>query len=251
MTIQHTLSAHGSSVLGEMTAAVAGDVPALSFNTAITSRDDLGSPSDEALAELAGTDPKLSSPWTIWEQAVQPKDAKGVWGDATSEIVTFSTVKEFWGCWNNLPQPSDLLDGKKFKRKNGDSQVIIDSLMIFREGVKPEWEHEANAGGGHFQVQLYPKVGGAGVDEVWNNIVMGAVSGWIEESDLITGVRLVDKLGQKVKPAIRIELWFCDISDDEKVTKLRASMEKCMRTRLDGTQRPVAWDRTETKPHKK
>ena len=147
-----------------------------------------------------------------------------------------------------MPQPSELLDGKRITRDNailagfilflrrgqgGGSQTPIDAIMIFKDGVRPEWEDPLNASGGHFQahlsaqlhrpseVQLKPNVGGAQIDEYWNNIVLGMVGGTIDPYDMITGVRLVDKLSgakalldrrenrlDQAAGLLRIELWF-------------------------------------------
>jgi len=234
-----------------------GEGPYLSLNPKVTEPSKLGTePSQEALEKMKNVDPKLESKWVIWEQH-KPKDKKAEYSDAMKKTVTFATVKEFWACWNHLPQPSVLLDNKKFVRDSNGSQSVIDSLMIFREGVAPEWEHPANANGGHFQLALKPQVGSGIIDELWNNIVLGMISGSIQPADMLTGVRLVDKLDAKGnKSALRIELWFSDFDEESasggtgKVYDLRGSFERCMRIGLDGNEKPVTWGRTETKSHK-
>eukprot|EP00929_Paragymnodinium_shiwhaense_P098963 TRINITY_DN604_c0_g1_i3.p2 TRINITY_DN604_c0_g1~~TRINITY_DN604_c0_g1_i3.p2 ORF type:complete len:130 (+),score=36.57 TRINITY_DN604_c0_g1_i3:222-611(+) len=111
--------------------------------------------------------------------------------------------------------------------------------MLFKDGIAPEWEHPANSKGGHFQIQLKPAVGGAQIDEYWNNTVLGMIGGTLEPSDIITGIRLVDKLaGGKLNAAIRMELWFTS-SPEASVNLLRSSMERCMGQRLDGTFLPL------------
>mmetsp|Transcript_91877 Transcript_91877/g.187036 ORF Transcript_91877/g.187036 Transcript_91877/m.187036 type:complete len:250 (-) Transcript_91877:83-832(-) len=232
-------------------AAVDRVVPYHSYNQKITQDADLGPvPSPEEEAELDQSDPKLASAWTIWEQIVPPKDSKAGYSDATRETMTFATVKSFWSCWNHLPQPSELLDGKKLMRQEGGTRTIIDSLMVFRKGVRPEWEDESNVHGGHFQIQVKPELGGGVVDEIWNNIVFGMIRNSFENADMVTGVRLVDKLGQKGgKPGIRLEVWFNDMSDDDKLYRLKGAFEECIGTRLDGRREAAKWGYTETKPH--
>merc|ERR1740138_1291093 len=102
---------------------------------------------------MAKRDPLLQNPWCIWEQHVQKTKAGG-YADATKNSITFGTVKEFWAIWNHLPQPSELLDGRRWMREQDGNRTIVDSLMIFRKGVRPEWEDSANSRGGHFQLQL-------------------------------------------------------------------------------------------------
>merc|ERR1712224_904910 len=107
--------------------------------------------------------------------------------------------------------------------------------MIFRDGVRPEWEDPANASGGHFQFQLKSTMEGAQIDEYWNNLVLGVVGGTIEPSEQILGLRLVDKLsGPRQANGIRLEVWFSQYDDAQAVSTLKRNIERCMSTRLDG-----------------
>uniref|UniRef100_A0A6U6J7R8 Uncharacterized protein n=1 Tax=Zooxanthella nutricula TaxID=1333877 RepID=A0A6U6J7R8_9DINO len=234
----------------------AEDGPYLSLNPSVTDRKELGpEPSADVYSKMKMADPKLSASWTIWEQHKQSKDRKGEYSDAMKQTVTFGTVKEFWACWNHIPQPSVLLNGKKFIRESDGHRTIIDSLAIFKKGVLPEWEDPENANGGHFQLTLKPQLPAGIIDELWNNIVLGMVADAIEPASMITGCRLVDKLDNKLKPILRIEVWFNEMDDDTlnggqgKVYDLRGSFERCIRLGLDGRERKVCWGRTDLKPH--
>eukprot|EP00930_Biecheleria_cincta_P051943 TRINITY_DN3716_c0_g1_i1.p1 TRINITY_DN3716_c0_g1~~TRINITY_DN3716_c0_g1_i1.p1 ORF type:complete len:234 (+),score=41.47 TRINITY_DN3716_c0_g1_i1:79-780(+) len=227
-------------------AAIAPDIPFLSFNSKITSAADVTLPPPP---DGKTKDPKLGASWTLWEQ---PDAAKGssTYAGEVRPVVNFSTVKEFWACWNHLPQPSQLFEGKKFVRMENGKKQYISGFSIFRKGIKPEWEDPANASGGHFQIELKAEIGGALLDELWNNMVLGMVGGLIEPADMITGARLIDKLVvAKGKPMVRIELWFKDMDDEDGKFKLRGSFEKMLRMKLDGSEGPVLWSYTQTKPH--
>merc|ERR1719313_1513116 len=100
--------------------------------------------------------------------------------------------------YNKIPQPSFFLQGKKLVRvqENGKS-ADIDSISFFRHDVRPEWEDPLNKKGGHFQFQL--KVNSFGdkygqLDEYWNNLVLGMIGATIQPAQMITGIRLVDKV---------------------------------------------------------
>merc|ERR1712100_167740 len=107
--------------------------------------------------------------------------------------------------------------------------------MLFRDNIRPTWEDPVNAEGGRFQYQFKPSLGGGAIDEYWNNIVLGMVGGTIEPAEMITGIRLVDKLNQGRSPTIRLEIWFSNFADTERVDLLQRNVEKCMTTRLDGS----------------
>jgi len=181
----------------------------------------------------------LKHKWTLWEQITGSN--RDNW--SVKQVVSFATVQEFWSVWTGIPQPSELLDGKKFTRKAEDDkeEKPIEAFMIFREDVKPEWEDTANSKGGHFQLTLKMTTSGQQVDEYWNNIVLGMVGNTIEACDRVTGVRLVDKLSVKAKVTdhIRIELWYHSDTTDQEVQKLKSSMESILITRLDGTKGPA------------
>lgn len=222
--------------------------PSLSFNPNVNpDMDNYRKPSDEDLDKMKSEDPPLKGTWVIWES--RAKKGKGTF-DVGTEIASVSTVKGFWSYWNHLPQPSQLLSGKKIFREEAGDKTMVESLMVFREGVKPAWEDEKNACGGEFQVTLNPKLGGGQIDEYWNNIVFGMVTGAIQHSDMLMGVRLLDKLtAPKVdRQHIRVEIWYTNQKDKKKVAALRDSVETCLRTKLDGTLSPD-WPKLAEKSH--
>jgi len=220
----------------------------LSFNENFNSNLKFTTEDTEESEEMLKKDLPLRYTWAIWEQIMQSSDGKqSQYSDATHKVSNFSTVQEFWKLWNHMPQPSELLEQKRMVREQPDGLHVIDAIMIFRENIRPEWEDKMNANGGHFQFQLKPNVGGGQIDEYWNNLVLGMIGATIEPANMITGVRLVDKLsGPRAANVIRLEVWFTSY-DDSAVATLRRNVEKCMATRLDGTigQAP----RGETKSH--
>jgi translation initiation factor 4E len=233
-----------------MAQAQATSTQFLSFNSKISpGLASYQSPSPAELEDMKNKDPALRFTWTIWEQIMQTNEKNAQYSDATHRVASFSTVKGFWKYWNHLPQPSELLDGKKFVRETAESRSVVDALMVFREGVKPEWEDSTNATGGHFQFQLKPSLGGGVIDEYWNNIVLGMIGGTIEPAEMITGIRLVDKLNQSRSASIRIEVWFSNFEDTDKVDILQRNLEKCMATKLDGASATPNWGKTDRKTH--
>ncbi|KAL8446068.1 hypothetical protein Emed_005247 [Eimeria media] len=209
----------------------------LSFNPSVTDAVNL----DECITEERSADQPLplQHTWHVWEQIQREmthSDRAADYSENTRDLASFNTVQTFWQLWAHIPQPSELLGHKRMIRQdnNGRSHVV-DALMIFREGVQPMWEDPQNASGGHFEYRITPFQTKAGqLDEYWNNLVLGLVGGTIEHSDYITGIRLVDKLGQGRNPCIRMEVWTkkCDRVVQDKISK---DLEKCFATKLDGS----------------
>jgi len=221
----------------------------LSFNTSLNSDLKFTTEDAEESEDMIKKDLPLRYTWSIWEQIMQSTDGKSAqYSDATHKVSNFSSVQEFWKLWNHMPQPSELLEQKRMVREQPDGLHVIDAIMIFRDNIRPEWEDKMNAQGGHFQFQLKPNTGGGQIDEYWNNLVLGMIGATIEPANMITGMRLVDKLsGPRAANVIRLEVWFSNYEDTQAVATLRRNVEKTMGTRLDGSTGQAP--RCETKSH--
>lgn len=208
----------------------------LSFNESFNASLKFASEDNDENEEMLKKDLPLRYSWAIWEQIMQSSDKSAQYSDATHKVSSFSSVQEFWKLWNHMPQPSELLEQRRIVREQPDGLHVIDAIMIFRDGIRPEWEDPLNANGGHFQFQLKPSSGGGQIDEFWNNLVLGIVGATIEPANMITGIRLVDKLsGPRAANVIRLEIWFTNMEDNAAVSALKKHVERCMATRLDGS----------------
>ena len=179
-------------------------------------------------------------PWTLWEKPVSNhSNDHDHYQSATRCLSRITNIEEFWKYWLCVPQPSELFEGKHFVRESDTTVgalVQIDTLMLFREGVRPEWEDPANSTGGHLQYMFKTTgINPALLDEYWNNIAMGLLGGMIEPCDMVTGIRLLDKSTVGRNNGVRIEVWFRDFHETEKINQLRQSLENCMCKRADGT----------------
>mmetsp|Transcript_35273 Transcript_35273/g.74743 ORF Transcript_35273/g.74743 Transcript_35273/m.74743 type:complete len:256 (+) Transcript_35273:58-825(+) len=233
------------------------DDAVLSFNPKVENAYTPGEPgTKEEMQAIVDTPMPLRYTWCVWEQE-QMDETKTKYRDSTRKVAKFSTVQEFWKLWHNVPQPSELLDGKVMVREiegeEGKTETsVIGALMIFREGIKPEWEDKHNARGGHCQYAMKPGVPDAEgklkpgcyppgqIDEFWNNVVLGVIGSTIEPCNVITGVRLVDKLHGNVRHGamLRLEVWYLDKEDATRLTQLRRNIDTALRTRPDGSQGP-------------
>jgi translation initiation factor 4E len=173
--------------------------------------------------------------WVLWEQLLSNQSKQAKYADATQRVGSFESVQDFWKYWNHLPQPSELVQNKKMVHQRSDGLYVIDALMIFQDGIRPEWEDEKNATGGHFQCALKATQSQGLIDEYWNNLVLGLVGSTIEPSHLIMGVRLVDKTTSHRQQQIRVEIWFSEATAEEKEL-LRKNLEDCLSQTLDGNK---------------
>ncbi|KAK7061231.1 hypothetical protein R3P38DRAFT_2677057 [Favolaschia claudopus] len=120
----------------------------------------------------------------------------------------FSTVEEFCRYFNWLKPPSNLERNSNYH--------------LFKSGIKPMWEDEANANGGKWVLTM--KNNPALLDRCWSWLAMALVGEELEEGqDLICGA--VVSLRSKVD---RIQVWTRSKDDVEKLNGIGKKLVKLL-----------------------
>lgn len=79
----------------------------------------------------------LQHSWTLWY--LEPDRSKS-WEDSLNTVATFNTVEDFWSLFNHIKQPSEVKLGSDYS--------------LFKEGIRPMWEDQANKRGGRWVINL-------------------------------------------------------------------------------------------------
>ncbi|MCJ1224790.1 eukaryotic translation initiation factor 4E [Toensbergia leucococca] len=109
----------------------------------------------------------LMHEWTLW--FTKPPTGKGDnWSDLLKEVVTFDSVEEFWGVYNNITPTSEL--------------ALKSDYHLFKKGIRPEWEDPQNKHGGKWAYQFKDKRG-VPIDELWLHIMLAAIGETLENQD--------------------------------------------------------------------
>jgi len=147
----------------------------------------------------------LYSPWTLWFDSPMTKgrnlpqtpvtafpqtpvpQTPGVaaaqgWMEDIKRVISFDSVEEFWGLYNNIVPPSQLPQKANY--------------YLFKEGIIPAWEDEANKNGGKWSIQLPKDKNRNNVDRMWLYTMLAAIGETFDPSptdgtgstSLITGV---------------------------------------------------------------
>jgi translation initiation factor 4E len=124
-----------------------------------------------------------------------------------SVVGDFDTVESFCRYFNWLKPPSKL-------EKNSN-------YHLFKKGIKPMWEDEANANGGKWVLTMKnnPQL----LDRCWNWLAMALVGEDLDEGDEICGA--VVSLRSKVD---RIQLWTRSKDDVERINGIGRKMVKVL-----------------------
>lgn len=174
----------------------------------------------------------LHTSWAVWEHRLAERGSS--YEQNMLKLIEFSTVEDFWRAWNNLPKPSDIFfDGKTYK-KVGDH--MIESLSLFKSGIKPEWEDKANRSGGEWFFRKTLDL--SYLDEVWTKLALSMVGETLDVGDEVTGARVVDK-SIRGKAVYRLELWFRSKSEAE-------PLKTALQNEFNDPKRPFHW---EFRPH--
>ncbi|KAF9069101.1 eukaryotic translation initiation factor 4E class I [Rhodocollybia butyracea] len=128
----------------------------------------------------------LYSPWTLWFDSPMTKNrnlpqtpisampqtpgpmpptpgvaaAQG-WMEDIKRVISFDSVEEFWGLYNNIVPPSALPQKANY--------------YLFKEGIIPAWEDEANKNGGKWSIQLPKDKNRSNVDKMWLYTMLAAI----------------------------------------------------------------------------
>jgi len=107
----------------------------------------------------------LMSTWTLW--FTRPPSSKGDnWNDLLKEVVSFDSVEEFWGVYNNITACSEL--------------AVKSDYHLFKKGVRPEWEDSQNKHGGKWSYSFKDKRS-INIDELWLHTQLAAIGETLED----------------------------------------------------------------------
>ncbi|CAN6626807.1 eukaryotic translation initiation factor 4E [Trichomonascus vanleenenianus] len=150
----------------------------------------------------------LTHKWTFWytRPAMSPKED---WSALLKEIVTVTTVEEFWGVFNSIPKIQEL--------------QLKSDCSFFKKGIRPEWEDPQNSKGGKL-TYMVPKRAAAASDELWMKLLLGIVGGTLdnEEEEIISGAFINVRRGGN-----RINIW-TTTKEKAKVNPLGLRMKKLL-----------------------
>ncbi|KIY72804.1 translation initiation factor eIF4e [Cylindrobasidium torrendii FP15055 ss-10] len=83
------------------------------------------------------------------------------WMEDIKRVISFDSVEEFWGLYNNIVAPSKLPQKANY--------------YLFKEGIIPAWEDEANKNGGKWSIQLPRDKNRDNVDKMWLYTMLAAI----------------------------------------------------------------------------
>lgn len=160
---------------------------------------------------------QLSDKWTFWyvydisHEERKRKKGKARWQREykLNEVFVFSTIEDFWRLFNNIVSVKNLIANTDY--------------LLFKQGIKPEWEDPKNNDGGKWVVTLPLSSSDGNTDYenaleyAWNHIIYMMIGADIEQElyDIINGI--IYSIRDKHH---RISVWLSDNSEPSLLKKI-------------------------------
>lgn len=117
---------------------------------------------------------ELQTEWSLW---LYTNNKSRRWEENLQHVISFKTVEEFWAVYNHIQLSSRLSPGHDY--------------AIFRAGMRPAWEDEANKEGGRWMISLPAKHHRQkDLDRLWLELMLLIIGEDFqnpEESQLVNG----------------------------------------------------------------
>jgi translation initiation factor 4E len=143
----------------------------------------------------------LQNRWSLWYDYPGKKTGRDTWADNLKKVVTFDTVEDFWGVFNNIAAASTLVSGSNYH--------------LFKDGIEPKWEDPVNSRGGKWVVSIPPKTRSDSLDKLWMWLVLGCIGETFDDVNEVCGVVVSIR-----KQADRLALWTKDATNEVAVKNI-------------------------------
>eukprot|EP00993_Chasmostoma_nieuportense_P003165 NODE_3903_length_875_cov_28.410428_g3750_i0.p1 GENE.NODE_3903_length_875_cov_28.410428_g3750_i0~~NODE_3903_length_875_cov_28.410428_g3750_i0.p1 ORF type:complete len:219 (-),score=53.27 NODE_3903_length_875_cov_28.410428_g3750_i0:156-812(-) len=147
--------------------------------------------------------------WSIWYDGPAKKTTLKNWSDNLKEVIAFDSVEDFWSVYNNIQSPSSLPPGSNYH--------------LFKHGIKPMWEHEANRRGGKWVIGFPPKLKGK-ADGCWLQLSLALIGEHFKDGEEVCGGVVSVR-----KQTNRISLWTRSAKDREACIGIGRQLRQLLR----------------------
>ncbi|XP_055381003.1 eukaryotic translation initiation factor 4E1-like [Condylostylus longicornis] len=149
----------------------------------------------------------LQNEWTLW---YLESDRTKSWEELQNDITSFETVEDFWSLYNHIKLASEVRIGSDYS--------------LFKKGIRPMWEDEANIKGGRWVITLNRQQRKTELDNLWLDVLLCLIGETFEHSDQICGA--VVNIRAK---ADKISVWTADGSNKEAVMEIGLKLKESLR----------------------
>ena len=127
------------------------------------------------------------------------------YADHVQTIAIFNTVEQFWRVYSHLQRPSDVAEKVDFH--------------LFKTGIKPVWEDDANKNGGKWIVRLKKGLS----SRIWENLILAMLGEQFMVGEEICGAVCSIRNQEDI-----VSLWNRTASDVPTTNRIRDTMRRVL-----------------------
>lgn len=120
-------------------------------------------------------------------------------------VATFSSVELFWSYYNHMVRPNDLPNTSDYH--------------LFKKGIKPMWEDDANRKGGKWIVRLRKGL----ASKYWEELVLALIGGQFPLSDELCGIVISIRFQEDI-----ISVWNRTSTDRDAKRKIHDTLKRAL-----------------------
>jgi translation initiation factor 4E len=155
----------------------------------------------------------LQYTYSIWfNRRVQGARTQENYEKNIKKVGTFSSVEDFWDYYSHLIRPNDLPNTSDYH--------------LFKDGIKPMWEDEANRNGGKWILRLRKGL----ASKYWEDLILAVLGEQFDVGPEICGAVISIRYQEDI-----LSLWNRTATDAETKMKILETMKRVLS--LDGSAR--------------
>ncbi|KAM6949196.1 eukaryotic translation initiation factor 4E type 2-like [Aplochiton taeniatus] len=156
---------------------------------------------------LAAGEHPLQYNYTFWYSRRTPSRPANTqsYEQNIRQIGTVASVEQFWKFYSHLVRPGDLTGHSDFH--------------LFKEGIKPMWEDEANRSGGKWIIRLRKGL----ASRFWENIILAMLGEQFMVGEEICGVVVSIRFQEDI-----LSIWNKTASDQVTTSRIRDTLRRVL-----------------------
>ncbi|XP_065888951.1 eukaryotic translation initiation factor 4E type 2-like [Dysidea avara] len=161
--------------------------------------------------QIGDTEHQLQYAYSLWfmERDTLPSQrlssSSSVYEDNIKLIATFSSVEQFWALYTRCARPGDLAG--------------FSDIHLFKLGIKPMWEDEANQHGGKWMIRLKKGI----ASRCWENLILAMLGEQFMVGDEICGAVVSVRPNEDI-----VSLWNRTASDHVVTSRIRDTLTRVL-----------------------
>ncbi|EDW33706.1 GL13241 [Drosophila persimilis] len=148
----------------------------------------------------------LEHTWTLW---YLESDRSKSWEELQNEITSFDMVEDFWSLYTHIKPPSQIR--------------LCSDYSLFKKGIQPMWEDEANKFGGRWVITTSRR-SKLELDKLWLDVILILIGEAFEHTEEICGA-VINMRGKQSK----ISVWTSNGQNESAIVHIGLKLRETLK----------------------